>query len=145
MIYALDILYGYLDKAYQRRKLEEVSYMVPLNWREYTHFIFMAFAAGICEEIVFRGFMVTYTYHFVADMPSAPYIASLIPALAFGFSHMHQGFWAVLKVSLIGVLLGLVFVESKSLVLVMIIHICIDLISGLFTVIHAKDGSEGVL
>ncbi|MEZ4909567.1 MAG: CPBP family intramembrane glutamic endopeptidase [Saprospiraceae bacterium] len=144
IVYLLDLGYGYADKAYQKKKLNEISYMVPLNWSEYAHFIFMAIAAGVCEEIIFRGFLVTYTYHFVGELPNGVFLASLIPAIAFGFSHMHQGFWAVLKVSVIGLLLGLIFIESKSLILVVIAHISIDLISGLFTVINARDGSEGV-
>ncbi|MBK9254850.1 MAG: CPBP family intramembrane metalloprotease [Saprospiraceae bacterium] len=66
-------------------------------------------------------------------------VAILIPAFTFGLSHMYQGYRSVLKIVLIAVLFGIIFVWSGSLILAMIIHISIDLISGLSGVVFRKE------
>ncbi len=129
-IYLSDTLYGWLDKEYKINKIKELSYLVPLTWREYSHYVFLAFAAGICEEIIFRGFLVNYLLSYLSDYQYAAILAIVLPAIAFSISHLYQGWWAVLKIFCIALLFGWIFIQSGSLLIIIIIHILIDLISG---------------
>lgn len=139
VFYFGDILYGYFDKNYMNSRMEELQYIVPLNWEEFKPYIFLAFSAGICEEIVFRGFLVTYISHHFAHLDYGLWLAIIIPALVFSLSHLYQGWWAVLKIFIISMLFGAIFIYSGSLILVIAIHITIDLVSGTFAVLSSQN------
>lgn len=131
IFYFGDIIYGYINKNYLKSRMDEMQYIIPVNWDEFKPYIFLAFSAGLCEEIVFRGFLITYIFHYIGDMPYGQWIAMAIPALVFSLSHLYQGGWAVLKIFIIALLFGAIFIFSGSLILVILIHIFIDLVSGL--------------
>ncbi len=133
-----DILYGNINKNYLKSRMDEMQYIIPVNWDEFKPYIFLAVSAGICEEIVFRGFLITYIFHYIGDMPYGQGIAMVIPALVFSLSHLYQGWWAVLKIFIIALLFGAIFIFSGSLILVILIHIFIDLVSGLAGVMSYK-------
>jgi len=138
LYYLGDILSSFIKKKESEKKLQELSYILPMNFSEYKHFIFLAFAAGICEEIIFRGFLINYLNILLSTLPFTIFFAITIPALTFGLSHIYQGWKAVFKIIFISVLFGIIFVWSESLIAVIIIHILIDLISGLAGVIIVK-------
>lgn len=133
-IYLLDIIYGWFNQKYQNERLQEMSYVIPANWKEYRHYIFLAFAAGISEEVIFRGFLITYLSHFLSIVQYGDFLSVLIPAVVFSLSHLYQGWWAVFKIMVIAILLGFIFLLSGSLLIVVIIHVLIDLISGMMGV-----------
>ncbi len=39
--------------------LKEIP-ILPTTFEEFKHFLFVAFSAGVCEEIIFRGFFIQY-------------------------------------------------------------------------------------
>ena len=133
-IYLLDIIFGWFKQKYQNERLQEMSYVIPANWKEYRHYIFLAFAAGISEEVIFRGFLITYLSHFLSIVQYGDFLSVLIPAVVFSLSHLYQGWWAVFKIMVIAILLGFIFLLSGSLLIVVIIHVLIDLISGMMGV-----------
>jgi uncharacterized protein len=135
LIYLLDIIYGWVNQKNQKEQLQEMSYVIPTNWKEYRHYIFLAFAAGIAEEIIFRGFLITYISHFLTIIQYGDILALIIPAVVFSLSHLYQGWWAVLKIMVVAILLGFIFMLSGSLLIVVILHVGIDLISGMTGVI----------
>ncbi|MBK9254844.1 MAG: CPBP family intramembrane metalloprotease [Saprospiraceae bacterium] len=139
IFYIADLIYSYYDNEGTEKKLEELSHILPMNMQDYKHYIFLAFAAGICEEIIFRGFLIRYLELLLGSYEYVSIVAILIPAFTFGLSHMYQGYRSVLKIVLIAVLFGIIFVWSGSLILAMIIHISIDLISGLSGVVFRKE------
>lgn len=129
--YLLDLVRSYLNTKETQEKIKELQQILPLNWSEYKHYIFLALAAGICEEIVFRGFLINYLNTLLKGLDHSVIYAIVLPAVTFGMSHWYQGKAAVAKIIFISVLFGVVFVWSGSLILIMIIHTSIDLISGL--------------
>lgn len=137
-IYLLDIVSTFIKKDKKDEKLEDLSYVIPLNWSEFKHFIFLACAAGFSEEIVYRGFLIHYLLYVGNDLQFSEVYAIVIPAIAFAISHRYQGWWAVSKISLIAILLGIVYYYSASLLIVIIIHVLIDIISGIMGVIYFK-------
>jgi len=131
VFYFSDVLYSWLNKKYRDDKLDELSYLMPLNWKEYGHFTFLAVAAGISEEIIFRAFLMAYLENYLNGLVYSTMLVILLPAVVFSVSHLYQGWWAVLKIFVLASLFGLIYIYSGSLYLVIIIHILIDLISGL--------------
>ena len=116
-------------------EFQSMSHIVPVNWKEYRHFIFLAFAAGISEEIIYRGFLIPYLLHYLPSSDYAYWIAIVIPGLIFAVSHFYQGVQNVAKIFAISILFGIIFIQSGSLIIVMIIHVVIDLLSGILGVI----------
>lgn len=116
------------DKTIQRWK--KYTPFLPENNREFTHFIFLAFSAGICEEIVFRGYFITYLINILGDTTLMAWAAITLPAIVFGVAHLYQGATAVLKIIFMALLFGWIFVLIQSLFIVIILHILIDLVGG---------------
>jgi membrane protease YdiL (CAAX protease family) len=111
---------------------------LPKSVAELPAYTLMCVSAGVCEEIMFRGFMVTY---FLVDFkypPSFPILAAFIPAALFSLAHYYQGGIAVLKILLLSIFMGLIFILSGSLWIVIIVHFGIDLLGGILSMILQK-------
>jgi len=121
-----------IEKAKEHWK--ETSPFMPVHYRELPAYIFMCISAGICEEILFRGFLVPYTQTFFADNPYSETYAVAIPAFVFALAHYYQGAHAVLKIAVLSVLFGFIFIYSGSLWVVIILHFGIDLAGGLLSI-----------
>jgi membrane protease YdiL (CAAX protease family) len=106
--------------------LESFRWLMPVRIVELRYFLFgVSTSAGICEEIIFRGFLFgSLLDHF--GMPTA----ILISSIAFGLPHIYQGVSGVIKTSVLGVLFACVYWISGSLLLAIVLHIIIDLYSG---------------
>lgn len=103
---------------------------LPENWQELHHFFFVAFTAGVCEEIIFRGFCIQYFLAWNQDNLLGTWLSILLPAFFFSIGHIYQGFLAVLKTLVMAILLGWVFILTKSLWIPILLHFLVDLISG---------------
>lgn len=121
------------EKTFQRW-LSDMPFL-PAKDVEWMHFNFLSLSAGICEEIVFRGFFITYLYSLLQFLSSgtAQLIAVLAPAFIFGFVHYYQGWKAMLKISLMAILFGYIFVLTQSLWLLILMHFLVDLLGGTFS------------
>jgi membrane protease YdiL (CAAX protease family) len=139
IMYFIDLIYSILTSKFSKSNLGNLKHYMPLNRQEFIPFIFLAFAAGICEEIIFRGFLITYLRHYFENFPNGLHLSVMVPAMVFSVSHFYQGWLSVLKIFGMAILFGYIFVYSQSLILVICIHILIDLISGYAGVIFYKD------
>jgi uncharacterized protein len=139
VIYFIDTAVNFFKHIKSKDTISsDLETIMPTSWNDYLHFIFMAFAAGICEEIVFRGFMINYVLHMMPSSEARLLVAMVLPALIFSISHVYQGWFSVLKIFAVSLLFSAIFLFSKSLVLVCIIHVLIDLISGAAMVLAYK-------
>ncbi|MEL6925325.1 MAG: CPBP family intramembrane glutamic endopeptidase [Bacteroidota bacterium] len=147
LAYLVD-LYRETQFAERRRKTIEHwkkhTPFLPENVAELQHFNFLAISAGIAEEIVFRGFFITYWLSIFGQSSSDRFWAVLIPALIFSVGHSYQGLKAVVKIFVLAVLFGYLFLLSESLWLVMLLHVAVDMISGrvMMEVMMAERDSE---
>jgi membrane protease YdiL (CAAX protease family) len=126
--YLLDLVITY---RYQKEKKEEwfdKSSFLPHEFKELPAYVLLCICAGIFEEIIYRGFMVNYFLEM--DSSKIQWTAIIAPAILFSLAHFYQGWAAVMKISLLAILLNLIFIYSNSLYPSMIIHFAIDLISG---------------
>lgn len=132
ILYLLDTFGEIYSNKKRQQTTEEMSGslgFLPNKAKEYLHFISLALTAGICEEIIFRGYFIRY-FQLLLGADSTATLAILFSALIFGFVHFYQGWHAVIKITGMAVMFGFVFVHTQSLWLLIIIHALIDLIGG---------------
>ena len=101
-----------LDEATQMKMAE----MLDVGQPGWLAFLAIAVAPGICEEVAFRGFILT-----AVSRGGRTTLAIVLSAIAFGVVHLipHQVFYA----SLLGLVLGLIAVRSGSLLPGIVFHI----------------------
>lgn len=130
-LYATDI---YLSKSKALDDGEQAWYekssFLPLHWRELPAYVLLCLCAAIFEEIIYRGFMVTYFAN-NATPESFSWVALLAPAALFSLAHFYQGWLSVLKIFLFTLFLNYLFLQTKSLFPTMVIHFLVDLFSGM--------------
>ena len=105
-------------------KGEAVKFLLPSTDEEYRWSIAVSFAAGICEEIVFRGFLYWQLSQLLTVIP-----AILLTNLIFGLCHYGTGIKNASLATGLGVLLSVIFLYTESLWLLMIIHVLTDILS----------------
>ncbi|PPK85910.1 hypothetical protein CLV84_2822 [Neolewinella xylanilytica] len=133
-LYAID-LYGEIGnperQADTRKKFRELGFL-PVNGGQYLHFLFLCVAAGVGEEIVYRGFMITYLRESLGSTEPWAVVATLfIPAVSFGVAHYYQGARAVVKIVAMALLFGFFFYQTGTLWPLILLHTAIDAVGGL--------------
>jgi CAAX protease family protein len=119
----------HIEEDDRRAVLQQIQGLLPLlphTRPELTRFSLVSVTAGICEEALFRGFVLWYL---AALIPIVP--ALIVNAALFGMAHAYQGAKGVLQTSLVGLGLVLLYLLSKSLWVPMVVHAFVDLNSGL--------------
>jgi membrane protease YdiL (CAAX protease family) len=104
-----------------------VQGLLPQTWLEIVLWIALSASAGVCEEIVFRGY---FQKQFQAITGSVA-LALLLQALVFGAGHAYQGMKQVVVISVLGALYGVLAAWRKNLRPGMIAHTCSDIVGGL--------------
>lgn len=108
-----------------RRSLGRLRNLAPRDSREQAAFLQVSLTAGICEEILYRGFLMHVFTEAVGMWP-----ALVLVAVVFGLGHAYQGWEGILKTGLVGLLFGGLALASGSLLVVMVLHAVLDLTSG---------------
>ena len=133
LFYLLDIFFQYGIRRWREKTIVQKKQSIaffPANNKELLHFMFLALAAGIGEEIIFRGFLIQYLVSWAGNDWSGILAASLFSSGLFAFLHGYQGTRSIIKIFFLSLLFSALFIYSQSLLLVILIHIFIDLISG---------------
>lgn len=135
LIYMIDL---YLEagsaksRAETRRAFHKLGFM-PDSARQFLHFVFLAVAAGVGEEIVYRGFMITYLSELLGTSGWMVLVVLVVPAVAFGAGHLYQGWRAVGKIVLMAVLFGFFYLRTNTLWPLMLVHTAIDVLGGVMS------------
>jgi len=111
--------------AFVARQAANVRVLLPVTRDEQRTFVGVALTAGICEEIVFRGFGILYLRWLWPAIPDAALVA--IIAVVFGLGHYYQGVRGVLLIAIVGALFTGLTLQAGTLVPAMIVHTLIDL------------------
>lgn len=101
---------------------------LPQRALEILVWIGVSISAGICEELVFRGYFQKQFESFTHSR----WIALFLQAALFGISHGYQGIEACAKITCFGALFGLLAMWRKSLRPGMMAHAWTDMLSGIF-------------
>ncbi|GHT23506.1 hypothetical protein FACS189430_06880 [Bacteroidia bacterium] len=103
---------------------ETMARILPRSKKQKWIFSFLAFSAGTCEEILYRGFFVFLLQAIFPDIPL--YLIVLISTVIFGIGHFYQGVQGVIKTGVMGALLMCLFLATDSLIPVMALHFLMD-------------------
>jgi CAAX protease family protein len=111
-------------KPWLRRLIPDISTLIPTTGRERLIFSAVAISAGICEEIVFRGWLL-YVLHNPIGLTGMALV--LFAATLFGLCHIYQGPTGVVATTAAGVLLTGVYVATGTLLVPIVLHALIDI------------------
>jgi membrane protease YdiL (CAAX protease family) len=102
-----------------------IWFFMPYSATERWWFAGACLSAGICEEIIYRGFLIP----FLATGPVAlgPWGAILIAAIVFGLAHGYQGWTGMVATGVIALLMTTLFIASGHLWLPMLVHALMDI------------------
>jgi membrane protease YdiL (CAAX protease family) len=89
-------------------------------------------SAGICEEFIFRGYLLRQ----VLSWSGSNAVAVGVTAILFGSMHFYEGTAAAIQIASLGVWFGAVAVRQRSLRQVAIAHFLQDAIAGLALFLH---------
>ncbi len=110
------------------------SRLIPVNWLEFGPWVGVSLAAGIFEEIVYRGVLfgiLLWQFH-------SPVIAATLASVIFALGHASQGVRAALFIFVLALSLHWVVWYSASLYTAMIAHAAYDALVGVQSILAAK-------
>jgi membrane protease YdiL (CAAX protease family) len=112
-------------RARVRDRLASVEPLMPHAAREFPLFVGLACTAGLCEEFLFRGYLLWYAMHFI------PFgFACVAQALVFGVCHAYQGPRGILLTTLAGAFFTGVLLVAGSIWPAMLMHVLMDVHAG---------------
>jgi uncharacterized protein len=100
--------------------------LLPRTREERGLFALLSVAAGLGEELAYRGYAIPVLATFLG-VPGAAVLSSLV----FGILHGYQGLLGTVRTTLVGGLLAWGFLASGSLWPAIVAHTAIDLVAGL--------------
>ncbi len=109
-----------MEKAFLR-----LSFILPRTGEERAWWIFVSLTAGICEEILYRGFLIHY--FLAAPFHAGLLLAVIISSVIFGAAHLYQGVAGVISTTILGLIFSSIFLMTGSLLVPMVLHALIDL------------------
>lgn len=108
--------------------------IAPASVLELVVWIALSISAGICEELIFRG----YLQQQLAALTRRVWIGAALSAIIFGLAHGYQGASGVLLITLYGAFFSILALRRRSLRAGMFAHAWQDASSGiiLFLLVH---------
>jgi membrane protease YdiL (CAAX protease family) len=91
------------------------------DWVDLTFGLFMV---GVCEELVFRGFLHTLICRYTKNS----YAIVVISSVSFGLIHWSLGLHAVIVSAIIGVVFMVAYLKIRSLPAIVLAHFAINFI-----------------
>ena len=107
------------------KSLEKLNFILPRTAEERRWFVLVAITAGVCEEILYRGFLIHYFREL--SLSTGLIGALILSSCVFGFAHLYQGVVGIVQTTILGAIFGLIFIVTGSLLLPMVLHALIDL------------------
>lgn len=102
----------------------DFSALIPVTTQERFLWAAVAISAGICEELVFRGWLLS-TLHGLFSLQGTAVI--VIAATVFGLAHAYQGITGMILTAFAGALFCGLYVATGSLLAPILLHVLIDL------------------
>jgi membrane protease YdiL (CAAX protease family) len=116
---------GEAQRLALRERFRSVALILPHTAREHRWFRALALTAGVCEELLYRGFLVW------AMRPWLGIAGATAASLAlFTLGHSYQGAKGAVRSGLAGVVMAGLVLLTGSLIPSMLVHVIIDLGGG---------------
>ena len=106
-------------------KLGNVAFMLPHTAREERWFVGLSITAGVCEELLFRGYLPWLFAPWLGQVGAMALVVAL-----FGLSHAYQGRRGATRATLAGAVMAAIVLTTGSLIPAMIVHAAIDIGGG---------------
>lgn len=120
-----------INKTFRLRiakAMRSLRFMLPVTKRERQWWILVSLSAGVCEEILYRGFVTQYFSGSLGATISLGTVGAWLAAsLFFGLAHAYQGLTGILRSGLGGLLLGAISILSGGLLIPIVLHFVFDL------------------
>ena len=116
-------------QASLRKQLESqpnVRMILPVTVREARVFGGVAITAGICEEVLYRGYLLWYLQSLGLGRG-----AVAVAIVAFGLAHVFQGIRGMVGTGVMGAVFMGLYLLTGSLVAPIVLHATVDLANGL--------------
>jgi membrane protease YdiL (CAAX protease family) len=125
--------------AASRARWERDTPFMPRELSELPPYCALALSAGVFEEIIYRGLLVSYLAWYTGpDLPAVA-LAVILPAAVFALAHWYEGLAAVLVIAFMASSMGAIYLLTQSLWIPIALHSALDLLGGWLgvRVIHA--------
>ncbi len=100
----------YFTPLFHQRNQDVILAMLPHRPLEFLVWFFVSLSAGVCEEIIFRGYLID---QFTA-WTGRPIAAVLLAGSIFGCVHLYEGLGAILPLAALGIVYGFVVRHFKG-------------------------------
>jgi CAAX protease family protein len=107
---------------------KSLDVVLPVGVLEIVLWVAVSISAGLCEEVVFRGYLQKQFYALTGSIV----LAVLFQGIVFGIGHSYQGLKQVVVITILGVLYGVLAAWRKNLRPGMIAHAFSDIVGGTF-------------
>jgi uncharacterized protein len=109
------------------KAIDQARRLLPVNPGQRVVWVAVAVTAGVCEEFLYRGWLL----NLIAAASGSMWLGLVASSIIFGTAHVYQGRKGVMGAGVLGIVLGAVCVLSGTLVPAQILHAVIDLNNGL--------------
>jgi len=124
---ALTVLFCTAVALHATRAGQNIRFLLPQNQLEIFLWILTSITAGICEEIIFRGYFQRQFGAWTGNVSAGV----VLSAVAFGAVHIYQGWRSAIIILVYGLLFGILAEMRKSLRPGMMTHAWHDGFAGL--------------
>jgi len=107
------------------RAAKKLAFLLPSTREERSWWWIVSITAGICEEFLYRGFLMEYL-HLMPWHLSLTW-ALVVSSAIFGIGHLYQGIAGAVQTAVAGFIFGCLFVMTGSLLLPIVVHAVMDL------------------
>jgi membrane protease YdiL (CAAX protease family) len=112
--------------AHMQDAQKTIAQLAPVNLVEFLLWITLSISAGICEELVFRG----YLQQQFARMGKREWIGVAASALAFGSAHGYEHISGVVLITAYGAMFSVLVIKLRNLRPAMMAHAWHDIFTG---------------
>lgn len=107
--------------------LERIRFMIPQGPLETAMWVALSLTAGICEEIIFRGYLQKQFMAWTRNVS----VGIVISGALFGAAHIYQGWKQTIVIGVFGIMFGMLAAWRRSLKPGMLAHFAQDCSAGL--------------
>jgi uncharacterized protein len=101
--------------------------LFPQSATETVFFTMLAVTAGICEEFIFRGFVIAALF----GAGLSTWTTVVVSSLMFGAAHLYQGKGGSAGTGILGILFASIRIAYHSIFPVLIWHAVLDIVAGI--------------
>lgn len=119
-----------------RNKLNDTDAVefLPKNIVEFKWFVLLSISAGVCEEMLFRGYLFWYF-----EMFDNIAITIVISSLLFGLAHSYQGWSGIIRTALMGLFMAIIYAVAGLLWIPIFLHILVDIYGGIIALLAYEE------